>query len=125
MAGHGLRFLALEAGLPVETATFFGGLVVGAVSAWMARSTRAPAPVAVIAFAGAVTMVPGSNLYRALGGALQLARLADGSDPTLAATTLSQGLQGAVIVAALALGLVLGTRLVLALTRGGRHGDTL
>ena len=32
MAGHGLRFLALEAGCSLEAATFLGGLAVGVVS---------------------------------------------------------------------------------------------
>src|SRR5262249_49114906 len=35
MAGHGLRFLALEMGCRLETATFLGGLAVGLVSGWM------------------------------------------------------------------------------------------
>src|SRR5262249_47630613 len=78
MTGHGLRFLALEAGCRLEAATFLGGLAVGVFSAWMARSRRLP--FAVIAFAGAVTMIPGLSLYRALAGALQLARLADTAD---------------------------------------------
>src|SRR4029453_10561459 len=52
MAGHGIRFLGLEVGCRLEVATFVAGLVVGAVSIWLARSTRAP--LAAIAFAGAV-----------------------------------------------------------------------
>src|SRR5262245_31665460 len=53
MAGHGLRFLALKGGCGLEAATFLGGLAVGVVSAWMARAGKFP--VAVVAFAGAVT----------------------------------------------------------------------
>ena len=67
MAGHGLRFLALQLDCWLEVATFLGGLTVGAGAAGMARSSKTP--VAVIAFAGAVTMIPGLSLYRALGGA--------------------------------------------------------
>jgi uncharacterized membrane protein YjjB (DUF3815 family) len=110
MAGHGLRYLALENGSQLETATFFGGLVVGAIAAWMARSSRAP--VAVIAFAGAVTMIPGSSIYRALAGALRLARLEDGNDPLLVSRTLSHAFEAFVVVGGLALGLVLGIRTV-------------
>jgi uncharacterized membrane protein YjjP (DUF1212 family) len=113
MAGHGLRFLALEAGCRLEAATFLGGLTVGAVSAWMARSSKTP--VAVIAFAGAVTMIPGLSLYRALAGALQLARQADRADPGTVAATLGNAFQGCLVVSALALGLILGARVVLAL----------
>jgi uncharacterized membrane protein YjjP (DUF1212 family) len=113
MAGHGLRFLALEAGCRSEVATFLGGLTVGIVSVWMARSSRTP--VAVIAFAGAVTMIPGLSLYRALAGALQLARQGDGTDPATVAATLGNAFQGCLMVSALALGLILGAKVVLAL----------
>jgi uncharacterized membrane protein YjjB (DUF3815 family) len=113
MAGHGLRFLALDAGCRLEAATFLGGLTVGAVSAWMARSSKTP--VAVIAFAGAVTMIPGLSLYRALAGALQLARQAGSADPGTVAATLGNAFQGCLVVSALALGLILGARVVLAL----------
>jgi uncharacterized membrane protein YjjP (DUF1212 family) len=113
MAGHGLRFLALEAGCSLEAATFLGGLTVGAISAGMARSSKAP--VAVIAFAGAVTMIPGLSLYRALAGALQFARQPDGTDPVTVARTLGNAFQGCLVVSSLALGLILGARVVLAL----------
>jgi uncharacterized membrane protein YjjP (DUF1212 family) len=113
MVGHGLRFLALEAGYRLEGATFLGGLMVGVISAWMASFSKTP--VAVIAFAGAVTMIPGLSMYRALGGALQLARLAGDSDPETVARTLGHALQGCLVVGALALGLILGARAVLAL----------
>jgi uncharacterized membrane protein YjjP (DUF1212 family) len=110
MAGHGLRFLALEAGGSLVVATFLGGLAVGVVAAWIARSSKTP--VAVIAFAGAVTMMPGLHLYRALAGALQLARLTNETDPTAVAGTLGNALQGCLVVSGLALGLILGTRVV-------------
>jgi uncharacterized membrane protein YjjP (DUF1212 family) len=113
MLGHGLRYLALEAGCRLEVATFLGGLAVGVVSAWIARSARAP--FAVIAFAGAVTMMPGVHIYRALGGALQLARRAEQTDPAAMAGTLGNAFQACVVVSGLVLGLILGARVVLAL----------
>src|SRR6516225_7273725 len=64
MTGNGLRFLALEAGCRLEAAAFLGGLAVGVISAWIARSRKLP--VAVIAFAGTVSMIPGLSLYRSL-----------------------------------------------------------
>jgi uncharacterized membrane protein YjjP (DUF1212 family) len=115
MAGHGLRYLALEWGCRPEAATFLGGLTVGAISAWMARSSKTP--VAVIAFAGAVTMIPGLSLYRALAGTLQVARLSESADPAIVAEALGNGLQGCLVIAGLGVGLVLGTRAVLALAR--------
>jgi uncharacterized membrane protein YjjP (DUF1212 family) len=113
MTGHGLRFVALEAGCRLEAATFLGGLAVGMISAWMAWSRKVP--VAVIAFAGAVTMIPGLSLYRALVGALQLARREDAADAEAVAGTVGNALQGSLVVSGLALGLILGARAVLAL----------
>jgi uncharacterized membrane protein YjjP (DUF1212 family) len=113
MAGHGLRFLALEAGCRLEVATFLGGLAVGVISGWMARSARTP--VAVLAFAGAVTMMPGLHMYRALAGALQLARLTNEATPAALAATLGNASQACLVVSGLALGLILGARAVLAL----------
>jgi uncharacterized membrane protein YjjP (DUF1212 family) len=113
MAGHGLRFLALEAGCRLEAATFLGGLAVGVVSGWMARSGKTP--VAVLAFAGAVTMMPGLHMYRALSGALQLARLTNETDPAAMAGTLGNASQACLVVSGLALGVIFGARAVLAL----------
>jgi uncharacterized membrane protein YjjP (DUF1212 family) len=113
MAGNAFRWLALEMGWRLEAATFLGGLTVGAVAAWMARSGRTP--IAVIAFAGAVTMIPGLNLYRALGGALQLARSASTADPSAVAGVLGNAFQAVLVVSLLVLGLILGARAVLAL----------
>jgi uncharacterized membrane protein YjjP (DUF1212 family) len=113
MVGHGLRFLALQAGCGLEAATFLGGLAVGVIAAWMARFSKTP--VAVIAFAGAVTMIPGLSLYRALAGAVQLGRLPDIPDPGAAARTIGYAWQGCLVAGALALGLILGARVVQAL----------
>jgi uncharacterized membrane protein YjjP (DUF1212 family) len=113
MVGHGLLFLALEAGCRLEAATFLGGLAVGVVAAWMARSRRLP--VAVIAFAGAVTMIPGLSLYRALAGAVQIARLAGTADAGTVTGTLGNAFQAGFLISGLALGLILGARAVLAL----------
>jgi uncharacterized membrane protein YjjB (DUF3815 family) len=116
MAGHGLRFLALEAECWLEVATFLGGVTVGAIAAWMARSSKAP--VAVFAFSGAVTMIPGLSLHGALGGALQLARQVARAGPGTAAATLGHAFQGGLVVSALAIGLILGARAVLAFDLG-------
>jgi uncharacterized membrane protein YjjP (DUF1212 family) len=113
MAGHGLRFLTLGAGFSLEAATFLGGLAVGVISAWMAR--RSKSPVAVIAFAGAVTMMPGLHIYRSLAGALQLARGAGQTDSAVVAATLGNALQAWLVVSGLALGVIFGARAVLAL----------
>src|SRR5262249_4042697 len=101
------------AGCRLEAATFLGGLAVGAVSAWMARAGKTP--VAVISFAGAVTMMPGLQIYRALGGAMRLARQAEQAAPAAAAGAPRDGVAACLGVGGLALGLLLGARAVLAL----------
>jgi uncharacterized membrane protein YjjP (DUF1212 family) len=111
--GHGIRFLALDWGCRPEAAAFLGGLMVGIGSGWMARTRKTP--VAVIAFAGAVTMMPGLNLYRALGGAVQLAWSGARTEPVALAATLGNALQAVLIIVGLALGLILGARAVLAI----------
>jgi uncharacterized membrane protein YjjP (DUF1212 family) len=116
MVGHGLRYLALESGSSQEVATFVGALAVGVVAARIARSAKFP--VAGVAFAGAVTMMPGLHIYRALAGARQLARLSGDPDPGLAAWTLGNSFEACLVVSGLVLGLVIGTRVLP--DRGGR-----
>lgn len=117
MAGHGIRFLALEAGWRLEAATLLGGLTVGVLSAWIARWSRMP--IAVIAFAGAVTMMPGLQIYRTLAGALQLARTGSATDLFIVAGTFGDAALAFLVVCALAVGLVVGARVVCALV--GEH----
>lgn len=113
MAGHGIRYVALDMDGTIEAATFLGGFAVGCISAWIARTNKTP--VAVTAFAGTVTMIPGLTLYRTLGGALKLARMTDMTDPRPVAETLGNALLGSMVVGGLALGLILGTRVVAAI----------
>jgi uncharacterized membrane protein YjjP (DUF1212 family) len=111
MTGHGLRFLVLESGGPLLAATFLGGLAVGVASCWMARSRKLP--FAVIGFAGAVTMIPGLQIYRALAGALRVARQGGAADSGLVAAACGNAWQGCLVVSGLSLGLILGARAVL------------
>jgi hypothetical protein len=60
-------------------------------------------------------MIPGLSLYRALGGALRLARLPDRTDAATVTATLGNALQAGLVIGGLALGLVVGARAVLAL----------
>ena len=101
----------------LDAATLLGGLAVGAVSAWIVRSNKAP--VAVIAFAGAVTMMPGLQIYSALGGALKTAQLMSAADLQTISWTLGNALQACIVVGALSLGLVVGTRAVQSLAGEG------
>ena len=115
MAGHGLRFLALESGWGLVPATFLGGVAVGLVAAWASRSYKVP--IAVMAFAGAVTMMPGVQIYRALSGSLRLARQDEAAGLPLIAGTLGDAFQACLIVIALAIGLIISSRFVLLMAR--------
>jgi uncharacterized membrane protein YjjP (DUF1212 family) len=120
MVGHGLRFLALEAGWRLEAATFVGGLAVGAVCALIGRSYKTP--FAVIAFAGAVTMMPGMQMYRALGGALQLAQLRSAATLPILAEAIGNASQASFVVGALAIGLLVAARAVTAFASDTLNG---
>jgi uncharacterized membrane protein YjjP (DUF1212 family) len=121
MAGHGTRYIALEMGCRLEAATFLGGFAVGIVAALIARSYKLP--FAVVAFAGAVTMMPGLQIYRSLGGALQLARLRSEAELPLIANLSGNAMQSGLVVSALALGLIVAERVVPMLVRdkGPQH----
>jgi uncharacterized membrane protein YjjB (DUF3815 family) len=108
--GHSVRFLALGAGWRLEAASFAGGLAVGLISAWIARRTKCP--VGTIAFAGAVTMMPGLQLYSALRGAVQLVRLQAEADLSTVAAALASTSQAAIVVGSLGLGLIVAIRTV-------------
>jgi uncharacterized membrane protein YjjP (DUF1212 family) len=110
MLGHGVRFLALEGDAHLEIATFFGGLTVGLIAGWLSRSVRVPA--AIVAFAGAVTMMPGLAIFRALAGMLQLARSRGTSNLDVLAATCTNASQATITVGALALGVILGARAI-------------
>jgi uncharacterized membrane protein YjjB (DUF3815 family) len=111
MIGHGLRYLAVEAGWRLEVATFFGALVVGLVAASIAR--RYKLPFAVIAFAGAVTMMPGIQIYQTLGGIIRLAKLKGSSELTMVTHTLGNASQASLVIIALTLGITVAARVVL------------
>jgi uncharacterized membrane protein YjjP (DUF1212 family) len=111
MAGHGLRFLALNAGCRLEAATFLGGLAVGIVSALIARSYKVP-------FAGAVTMMPGLQMYRALGGFLLMAHQTAETERPAVAVMLANASQATLVIGALALGLIVADRITLTLSGG-------
>jgi uncharacterized membrane protein YjjP (DUF1212 family) len=118
MAGHGLRFLALQADLRLEIATFLGGMAVGVVSALIARACKVP--FAVVAFAGAVTMMPGVQIYRGLAGALQLREQKSAANLATVSGALGDVVEASLVVSALTLGLVLAARIVLAWSRENR-----
>jgi uncharacterized membrane protein YjjP (DUF1212 family) len=112
IVGHGLRFLALEADWGLVPATFIGGFAVGVISAWIVRLYKIP--FAVIAFAGAVTMMPGLQIYRAIGGSMKLARLKESAELSMIAGASANAWQACFVVIALGLGLIVASKAVLA-----------
>src|SRR5690606_37809978 len=82
------------------------------VSAWMARYVRTP--VAIVAFAGAVTMMPGPLMYQSLGGMLRMARDDHAADAVAAVDLFAKIGQVGIINGGLAVGLIIGARAVTA-----------
>ncbi len=110
MIGHGTRYLALEGNCGLITATFLGSFAVGVISALIVR--RSQVPFAVVAFAGAVTMMPGVQIYRAVRESWQLAHFLDAADSTVVALTLGSAAQACYVVLALGLGLISASRIL-------------
>ena len=106
--GHGFRYVGLGLDWSLATATLLGAFVTGSVSAWISRTYKLP--FAGIAFAGAVTMMPGIQMYRAIRGFLQLTR--EPSEFQIAADALGDLSQAVLVVCALSLGLVVAKRTV-------------
>lgn len=115
LVGNSVRLAAKAAPLQPEVAAFLGACAVGWVAGWLSRATRTP--VAVIAFAAAVTMMPGLSMYRALSGMFTLARLGEDAPANTVTATLACVAEASLILAGLAAGLVFGVRLVQAILR--------
>jgi uncharacterized membrane protein YjjB (DUF3815 family) len=77
-------------------------------------------PFAAIGFASVVALVPGVYVFRMLSGLVQLASSAS---PALLASTMSDGTVAALVVAAMAIGLVIPMHVWAALTQERRAAD--
>jgi uncharacterized membrane protein YjjB (DUF3815 family) len=106
MAGHGIRFLCLAEGWHLPVSTLMACLVIGLFASVAVR--RRHLPFSSVAFAGAVPMMPGALIYRAIAGAVQLSRAGTSAEPALATATLAFLLQATLVVAAMAAGLLVG-----------------
>lgn len=106
MIGHGVRFFcsSAEAGLP--GATLIACLAIGVLAS--IAVIRLHLPFAGVAFAAAVPMMPGTLIYRAIAGALQLSQAGTSATPALAASTLALLLQAILVIGAMAAGLLVG-----------------
>jgi uncharacterized membrane protein YjjB (DUF3815 family) len=99
----------MEQGVSQEIATLFGCLVIGLIAA--AAVERLHLPLAALAFAGAVTMMPGAFIYESIAGAVQMSTAGRDVDPALAAITLALSVKAAFVIGAMVIGLLAGARL--------------
>ena len=101
--GHGLRFLLLRAGVPVELATYVAATTVSFVGVWQAQRLRAHPKVFTVA--AVIPMIPGVSLFTTLIALQQIQQ--KGFNTELMATAVNSGLRAFFIIAALAVGLAM------------------
>jgi uncharacterized membrane protein YjjB (DUF3815 family) len=99
--GRGLRYLLVEAGLPVAWATLLAAAAVSWLGVWVAQRLHAHPKVFTVA--AVIPMVPGVPMYTALLALSQIQR--SGVTYELLATAITSALDASFIVAALAVGL--------------------
>jgi uncharacterized membrane protein YjjB (DUF3815 family) len=103
MAAHALHWWATTVWhLSLASSAFLACLLVG--TALMPVSHKLRIPFAGIGFAAVVSMVPGVYVFRTLSG---LAQLPTSTSPELVAATMSNAATAALVVTAMALGLVI------------------
>jgi uncharacterized membrane protein YjjB (DUF3815 family) len=106
--GHGLRFLLMQAGVPVEWGTLAAAVTVSAFGILMARKLRAHPKVFTVA--SMIPMIPGVPLFTALLALQEMHRL--GVTPELLAVALKNAMSAAFIIGAIAMGLAMPGLLV-------------
>ncbi len=109
VVGHGLRYVCLDH-MSVEIATLFACLAIGLIANAAAESLRLP--FSALAFAGAVPMMPGVFIYQSMAGAIRLSAAGTPIDPALASVTMALSFKSVFVVGAIAIGLLIGARLV-------------
>jgi uncharacterized membrane protein YjjP (DUF1212 family) len=115
MVGHGVRFLCLQFHSPLAIATLLACLVIGILAQLAADRLRAT--FSAVAFAGAVPMMPGVFIYQSIAGAMRLAGAGAAADPAVAAGTIGLIFKAMFVVGAMAIGLLLGSRVASAARR--------
>lgn len=106
MVGHGIRYLCLEAGMHLEIATFYACVAIGAMAIRWVSSMRIP--FAAVAFAGAVPMMPGVLMFRAIGGAMDISFAGTDASLGLVSSTLANMFKAGFVVGAMGMGLLAG-----------------
>ena len=106
MVGHGLRYTGLQNGLSLEMSTLVGCGAIGVMST--AATLRWQLPFSAVAFAGAVTMMPGLFIYESIGNAVRVSGSEAAPDPAVTAMVVALGLKAVFVVNAIVLGLLAG-----------------
>ncbi len=106
--GHGLRFLLMKAGVPVEWGTLAAAVTVSTFGILMARKLRAHPKVFTVA--SMIPMIPGVALFTALLALQEMNH--QGVTPELLAVALNNAVRAAFIIGAIALGLAMPGLLV-------------
>jgi uncharacterized membrane protein YjjB (DUF3815 family) len=101
--GHGLRFLLVAAGVPIELATYVAATAVSFLGVWQAQRLRAHPKVFTVA--AVIPMIPGVSLFTTLIALQQIQQKGFSTD--LMATAVNSGLRAFFITAALAVGLAM------------------
>jgi uncharacterized membrane protein YjjP (DUF1212 family) len=115
MVGHGLRFVCLQFDVGLTVATLLACLAIGILAQLVADRLRIS--FSAVAFAAAVPMLPGVFIYQSIASAMRLADAGAAADPALAAGTIALILKAMFVVGAMAIGLVLGSRIAYAARR--------
>lgn len=101
--GHGLRFLLIRAGVPIEVATVLAVSAISFVGVWRAQRLRAHPKVFTVA--AVIPMIPGVPLFTALITLQQIYH--NGVNPERLSRAIDSGLRATIIIAALAIGLAM------------------
>lgn len=104
MLAHGCRWVALAAGANIETGALIACLVVGTLVTPLAN--RRHWPFAAVAFASVVSLIPGVFLFRMASGLVELMSLRHPTSSDLLVTIFADGTTAALILLAMAFGLV-------------------
>lgn len=102
-AGHGLRFLLVRSGVPMELATLLAASAISFVGVLRAQRLRAHPKVFTVA--AVIPMIPGVPLFTALITIQQIYER--GANQELLTQAINSGLRAFFIVGALALGLAM------------------
>jgi uncharacterized membrane protein YjjB (DUF3815 family) len=101
--GHGLRFLLLRMGMPIELGTLLAASAISFIGVWLAQGLRAHPKVFTVA--AVIPMIPGVPLFTALITIQQI--YAKGANEQLLTLAINSGLRAFFVTGALGFGLAM------------------